>query len=86
MKIKQLFCKHKKVDYCEPVTAYHALNSNPIYHFCADCGKLLKIEYISNEEYLFRFRLDGEEKPIKYISKKGLLKDIQKLKRRNIKI
>ena len=55
-RVKQLFCKHKHIEYKEPITKYHALNTNTVCTFCADCGKLLKTEYISNEEYLFRFK------------------------------
>lgn len=59
-KLKQLFCKHKHLEYKQPITMYHALNTEPVWTFCADCGKLLKIEHISNEEYLFRFKF-GEQ-------------------------
>lgn len=55
-RIKQLFCKHKNIEYKEPITKFHALNTNTVCTFCVDCGKLLKTEYISNDEYLFRFR------------------------------
>lgn len=54
-KIKQFFCRHRYVEYAEPVTKYHALNTQTVCTFCRDCGKLLKTEHISNEEYLFRF-------------------------------
>lgn len=56
MSIKQLFCKHKNIEYKQPITKYHALNTETVCTFCADCGKLLKTEHISNEEFLFRFR------------------------------
>lgn len=56
MNLKKLFCKHKNVEYKEPITKYHALNSNTVCTFCADCGKLLKTEHISDEEYLHRFK------------------------------
>ena len=78
MKLKQLFCKHKNIEYKEPITTYHALNSNPIYQFCVDCGKLLKIEYISNEEYLFRFKVDSSEKSVITISEKELQRALKK--------
>lgn len=54
-RIRQLFCRHRNLEYKEPITIYHALNSNTVCTFCKDCGKLLKTEHISNEEYLFRF-------------------------------
>ncbi len=55
-KIKQLFCKHKNVEYKKLITKYHALNGELVYTFCADCGKLLEKEFLSNEEFLFRFK------------------------------
>ena len=55
-KIKQLFCKHKNIEYMQPRTKYLTLNTETVCTFCADCGKLLKTEHISNEEFLLRFR------------------------------
>jgi hypothetical protein len=54
--VKQLFCRHKNIEYKQPITKFHALNTEPVYTVCADCGKLLKIEHLSNEEFLLRFR------------------------------
>lgn len=57
MKIKQLFCRHKNIEYKRPITKYHALSTETVCTFCVDCGKLLKTEYISNEEFLLRFKI-----------------------------
>lgn len=56
-RIKQMICKHKNVEYKQPIEKYHALNTEKVYTFCADCGKLLKKETISNEEFLMRFKI-----------------------------
>lgn len=54
---KQLFCRHKNVEYKQPITMFHALGTETVCTFCADCGKLLKTEHISTEEFLMRFKL-----------------------------
>lgn len=59
MKLKQIFCRHKNIEYKQPIQKYHALNTETVCTFCADCGKLLLTEYISNEEFLFRFKIGG---------------------------
>lgn len=56
-KYKQMICKHKNVEYKQPIQQFHALNTEKVYTFCADCGKLLKKEEISNEEFLMRFKI-----------------------------
>ena len=48
MKIKQIFCRHKNIEYKQPIQKYHALNTETV---CT--------EHISNEEFLFRFKIGG---------------------------
>lgn len=55
-KFKQMICKHKNVEYKQPIQQFHALNTEKVYTFCADCGKLLKKEVISHEEFVRRFK------------------------------
>lgn len=56
VKIKQLFCKHKNIEYKRRITKYHHLQGERIYKFCADCGKLLDSEFCTWEELKLRFR------------------------------
>lgn len=55
VKIKQLFCKHKNIEYKRRITEYHHLQGDRIYKFCADCGKLLDSEFYTWEELKLRF-------------------------------
>lgn len=55
IKIKQLFCKHKNIEYKRRITEYHHLQGDRIYKFCADCGKLLDSEFCTWEELKPRF-------------------------------
>jgi len=55
VKIKQLFCKHKNIEYKRRITEYHHLHGDRIYKFCADCGKLLDSEFYTWEELKLRF-------------------------------
>ena len=56
VKIKQLFCKHKNIEYKRRITKYHHLQGDRIYKFCADCGKLLDSEFSTWEELKLRFK------------------------------
>lgn len=56
IKIKQLFCKHKNIEYKRRITEYHHLQGDRIYYFCADCGKLLDSEFCTWEELKLRFK------------------------------
>lgn len=56
VKIKQLFCKHKNIEYKRRITEYHHLQGDRIYKFCADCGKLLNSEFCTWEELKLRFK------------------------------
>lgn len=51
-----MICKHKNVEYKQPIEQFHALHTEKVYTFCADCGKLLKKEIVSNEEFVRRFK------------------------------
>ena len=55
VKIKQLFCKHKNIEYKRRITEYPHLQGDRIYKFCADCGKLLDSEFCTWEELKLRF-------------------------------
>lgn len=55
VKIKQLFCKHKNIEYKRRITEYHHLQGDRIYKFCTDCGKLLDSEFCTWEELKLRF-------------------------------
>ncbi len=55
VKIKQLFCKHKNIEYKRRITEYHHLQGDRIYKFCADCGKFLDSEFCTWEELKLRF-------------------------------
>lgn len=55
VKIKQLFCKHKNIEYKRRITEYHHLQGDQIYKFCSDCGKLLDSEFCTWEELKLRF-------------------------------
>lgn len=55
VKIKQLLCKHKNIEYKRRITEYHHLQGERIYKFCADCGKLLDSEFCTWEELKLRF-------------------------------
>lgn len=56
VKIKQLFCKHENNEYKQLISKYHHLQGERIYRFCADCGKLLDSEFLTNEELMMRFK------------------------------
>lgn len=60
-RIKQLFCRHKNIEYKQPVSKFHALNTATVCTFCADCGKLLKTEYIDINEFYMRFNTGETE-------------------------
>lgn len=55
VKIKQLFCKHKNIEYKRRITEFHHLQGERVYKFCADCGKLLDSEFCTWEELKLRF-------------------------------
>lgn len=61
-KLAQLLCKHNNKSWGQIPTRYHALNTEHVLLICEDCGKILKEEVISNEEYLLRFRFDYDNK------------------------
>lgn len=58
-KLRQLFCKHKNVEYKEIVSKYHHLQGERIFIFCADCGKALGSRFYSNEELCRSFKKYG---------------------------
>lgn len=55
VKIKQLFCKHKNIEYKRRITKFNHLQGERVYKFCADCGKLLDSEFCTWEELKLRF-------------------------------
>jgi len=55
-KIKQLFCQHKDTGYYTKISKYYNLRGEHIYKICRECGKIIESEFISNEEFNFRFR------------------------------
>lgn len=55
VKIKQLLCKHKNIEYKRRITEYQHLQGDRIYKFCADCGKLLDSEFCTWEELKLKF-------------------------------
>lgn len=56
VKIKQLFCKHKNIEYKRRITEYHHLQGDRIYKFCADCGKLLDSDFCTWDALKLRFK------------------------------
>ena len=60
-RIKQLFCRHKNIEYKTPVSKYHALNTVTVCTFCTDCGKLLKTEHMDIDEFYTRFNIGETE-------------------------
>lgn len=54
-KIKQLFCKHKNIEYFRRKSIYQPLHGERIYMFCADCGKELGSRFYTNEELCMSF-------------------------------
>lgn len=60
-RIKQLFCRHKNIEYKQPVSKFHALNTETVCTFCADCGKLLKTEYMDIDEFYMKFNIGETE-------------------------
>lgn len=56
VKIKQLLCKHKNIEFKRRITKYHHLQGDRIYKFCADCEKLLDSEFCTWEELKLRFK------------------------------
>ena len=55
IKIKQLFCKHKNIEYFRRKSIYQPLHGERIYMFCADCGKELGSRFYTNEELCMSF-------------------------------
>lgn len=58
-KIKQLFCKHKNIEYFRRKSIYHPLHGEMIYMLCADCGKELGSRFYTNEELCMSFKEYG---------------------------
>ena len=55
-KIKQLFCKHKNIGYYRMQTKYHNIQGENVYRICEDCNKIIDREFLSNEDFMYRFR------------------------------
>lgn len=52
-KLRQYLCRHKKTLPHKKANKYNfqSLQGVTIYHICVRCGKEIKTEFISNEEY-----------------------------------
>lgn len=59
-KIKQLFCKHKEIEYKKKIQPFHNIQGETVYMFCKDCGKLLGTKFMSNEEFYASFKIEGD--------------------------
>lgn len=55
-KLKQLFCRHKKFGYYEKQSPFRALNGVRVFRICENCGKILDSEFLSTEEFYFKFK------------------------------
>lgn len=55
-KLKQLFCRHKNFGYYEKQSPFRALNGVRVFRICENCGKIIGSEFLSNEEFYFRFK------------------------------
>lgn len=55
-KIRQLFCRHKEFEYCTKIQPFHHLQGERVYKRCVKCGKIIGSEFLSNEEFMYRFK------------------------------
>lgn len=55
-KLKQLFCRHKNFGYYEKQSPFRALNAVRVFRICENCGKIIGSEFLSLEEFYFRFK------------------------------
>ncbi len=53
---KRLLCRHTEYEYRRKIQHYHNLQGETVYKFCKKCGKIIGSEFMSNEEFLMRFK------------------------------
>lgn len=53
---KRLFCRHTEYEYRRKIQPYYNLQGETVYKFCKKCGKRIGSEFMSNEEFLLRFK------------------------------
>lgn len=55
-RIRQLFCRHKKTSPHIKKELFLALNGQNVYHICDKCGRIVREEFVSNEEFYTKYR------------------------------
>lgn len=57
-KIKQIFCRHIEVSPHRGINKYgfRNLQGETIYYKCDRCNKIVRQEFMTNEEYMMNFK------------------------------
>lgn len=61
MKLKQIFCRHKKLSPYLKCEKYLNLSGETVYWKCDRCDKIVKSEFYTNEEFILSFRFSHDQ-------------------------